>query len=425
MNLIESETKPLHIVSLEAESFKRLRAVRIKPDGSVVQITGRNGQGKSSVIDAIAAALGGGREAPDMPIRKGNKRASVTIDLGELIVERSFTPSGASLKVTSKDGAAIKSPQALLDSLVGNLAFDPLHFIHLDPREQLATLKKVAGLEAALAQVEQERTEAVQAKTLASREVKSIETQLAGVPDVEGPDAEVSAVELMDRMNVASETNARNAKARKWLADAFAKEVHYTSEMKRLEAELLAAKEAFKYAHDHIEQTRGEIEAMKDIDVAAIRAEMSSLEARNETARRRQHRKALVEKLEAARAAEKHAHREVEDAELSRDQSVRTAKMPVKGLGLDDNGVTYNGVPFEQASTAEQIRASVGMALAQNPRLRVMLVREGSLLDGASMGILAQIAEEHDAQVWVERVTNGEKVGIVIEDGEVAEGGAA
>lgn len=162
--------------------------------------------------------------------------------------------------------------------------------------------------------------------------------------------------------------------------------------------------------------TTAETKSMRVIQLEAI-------EARNEAARRRRERKRLATSLDAARDAERTAARKAEDAEASRERALSEADLPVKGLRFDEEGVTLNGIPFDQASTAEQIRASVAMGLAQNPTLRVMLVREGSLLDAESMTLLAEVADEWDAQLIVERVTDGNGVGITIEDGEVVKNG--
>ena len=49
----------MQIVELRAENVKRLSAVTIRPTGPVVEITGKNEAGKSSVLDSIWMALGG------------------------------------------------------------------------------------------------------------------------------------------------------------------------------------------------------------------------------------------------------------------------------------------------------------------------------------------------------------------------------
>jgi hypothetical protein len=105
--------------------------------------------------------------------------------------------------------------------------------------------------------------------------------------------------------------------------------------------------------------------------------------------------------------------------DAKRDASLAAAKFPVDGLGFTDDGVTFKGVPFGQASSAEQITVSLAMAMALNPKLRVIRILDGSLLDPDSMQTIAAMAGENDYQVWVERVSDTSGVGVVIEDGEV------
>jgi hypothetical protein len=99
-------------------------------------------------------------------------------------------------------------------------------------------------------------------------------------------------------------------------------------------------------------------------------------------------------------------------------EALRIVKLPLEGLGFDDEGVTYNGVPFKQSSGAEQLRVSVAMAMALNPTIRVLRVKDGSLLDDENMSVLEGMAKENDFQIWIEVVkTNG--VGFILEDGEI------
>ena len=128
----------MKIIELRAENVMRLKAVEITPDGTVQVIGGRNAQGKSAVLNAIWLALGGGKASKEtpLPIRDGEDKASVRLDLGDLVVTRSWTRKGTSLKVENAEGAQYKSPQSMLDALVGQLSFDPLAFTRLSPKEQ-------------------------------------------------------------------------------------------------------------------------------------------------------------------------------------------------------------------------------------------------------------------------------------------------
>src|SRR4051794_27498721 len=130
----------IKIISLECENFKRLRAVAIRPNGNLVEITGKNGAGKSSVLDAIWAALAGKKAIQKQPVRKGQEKAEITLDLGHLKVRRTFTDKGAdfttTLTVTSADGGKFASPQDVLDTLCGEFSFEPLAFARLKPEDQ-------------------------------------------------------------------------------------------------------------------------------------------------------------------------------------------------------------------------------------------------------------------------------------------------
>ncbi len=94
----------------------------------------------------------------------------------------------------------------------------------------------------------------------------------------------------------------------------------------------------------------------------------------------------------------------------------------INGLAFDAEGVTFNGIPFQQCSSAEQVRIAVAVAAALNPKIRVIRIADGSLLDSASMAEIERLAKEHDMQIWIERVDESGGVGIVIEDGAVREG---
>jgi len=102
-----------------------------------------------------------------------------------------------------------------------------------------------------------------------------------------------------------------------------------------------------------------------------------------------------------------------------RAKILAAATFPVPGLSIENGAVTFGGIPLDQASQAEAIRVSFGVAAALNPRIRIVMVRDGSLLDADSMAALAAAAAEHDVQVWVERVGDTDEGAIVIEDGTV------
>lgn len=176
------EPTPMRIVKLEASNVKRLVAVEITPDGNVIVIGGRNGAGKSSVLDSIAYALGGKDLVCERPLRAGADRGHVEVDLGDLVVRRTFTPSGGgSLTVSNKEGAVYKSPQAMLDKLVGRLSFDPLDFERMEAKRQLETLRALVGID--FSGIDAARAELYDERTAVNRTTKQLEARLATLPE--------------------------------------------------------------------------------------------------------------------------------------------------------------------------------------------------------------------------------------------------
>jgi len=139
----------MKILRLTAENILKLKAVEITPDGNTVIISGKNAAGKSSVLNAIWLALGGGEasRAIEHPLRLGEAEGEVELDLGDIIVRREYSGDRSRLIVENKAGARFGSPQGMLDELIGRLAFDPVAFSQLDGKKQVEALRQVTGLD--------------------------------------------------------------------------------------------------------------------------------------------------------------------------------------------------------------------------------------------------------------------------------------
>lgn len=161
-------TTPQTIISLRAENVKRLSAIEITPDGQpLVTVGGMNGAGKSSVLDAIQYACAGKAAMPEAPIRAGADRATILMRTQDYVIERRITPGGSTVTVRASDGSPLKSPQAVLDSLCADIAFDPLAFLRMKPKDQVAALAGLAGID--LAQHDAERQRIFAERTAANR----------------------------------------------------------------------------------------------------------------------------------------------------------------------------------------------------------------------------------------------------------------
>lgn len=400
----------MRIIALRAENVKRLRAVEITPEGDVVVIAGRNAQGKSSVLDAIWMALAGaaGAKETTRPIRDGEAEASVELDLGDLVVTRRWTNAGTTLNVASKEGAKYPSPQKMLDGLIGKLTFDPLEFAEASQKDQLATLLSVVDLPFDPAGVAAKRAGIYDQRTEANREVKRLEALLSEVepPPEDTPDEEVSAAEVAGALAAADdhlrELDALNARATEQ------------------EVKIEDLRVALAYAEDMLAATARRREQLGPApDPSPLRERLETVGQTNARVRAKKERARLQSELRMAQVRSQGFTTDLEAIDAAKAEALATAEMPLAGLSFDDEGVLYNDVPFAQASASERLRASIAIAMALNPQIRVIRITDGSLLDSENMGLISQMAAEHDFQVWIERVDETGEVGITIEDGAV------
>ncbi len=422
----------MKILRLNAENVKKLKAVEIKPDGSLVQITGANGSGKSSVLDSIFMALGGTKAIPSKPVRAGAAKAHIKLDLGEIVVTRRFTTAGGtSLTVEAADGARYQSPQKMLDDLLGTLTFDPLAFTRMDPKAQLETLRGMVQLEVNIDLLDADHRRDYEARTDINRRAKTLRAQADAIQvDADTPTEPVDVSELTAEMQRAGEHNAdierrkaNREKAKEQIAakraEAEAKRDRIEELRREIDALVVQATDVQQAAEDLENRINAAGELPPPTDVAAIRAKIDQAAATNAAVARRADRAEVERQAAAAEANAEKLTREIDERQKKRAEAIAAAVMPVPGLSFGDGEVIYNDLPFTQACSAEQLRVSVAIAMAANPKLRVLRIKDGSLLDENGLQLIAEMAEARDYQVWIERVDTSGKVGIVMEDGAV------
>lgn len=407
----------MRIITLTAENVKRLHAVEITPEGNVVVIGGRNAQGKSSVLDAIWMTLAGGAGSKEIskPIREGQEKASATVDLGDLKVTRRWTAAGTTLEVLSKDGLKHPSPQKVLDSLIGRLSFDPLEFAHQAAKEQLATLLSVVELPFDPEELNARRAQVFDTRTDVNRETKQLAAQVAGFGEVpaDTPDEEIEAGAILQELEQAQASNAERREAQDDVVDAKDTLAIAEAELAKAQTKLEGAKTALSAAETKLK------DAPALVDTDPIVARNRQRDEINRNVRTLTTRKQLEARHKASEKNGAQLTAQLEKIDHEKSEGLAAARMPLDGLSFDDTGVLYNGVPFSQSSAAEQLRVGVAIAMAVNPKVRVIRITDGSLLDSENMALLDEMCAEHDYQVWIERVDETGSVGITIEDGQV------
>ncbi|MCK5547709.1 MAG: hypothetical protein KAI64_01755, partial [Thermoplasmata archaeon] len=341
----------------------------------------------------------------------GQETARVEVDLGDIVVERKFTAKGSTLTVKSKDGAKYSSSQALLDKMAGSLSFDPLDFCRATPKDQVATLIEITGLD--LESITQERAALYVQRTAVGRRRDAAKAKVDGmVFDEDAPGEEVTVGDLVKRLSASKDLSAEKASV---LACIDKQEADIARLQEDLESNLKALRRDQKM-----------FLSMPDPeDEGDIEEEIENAEKVNAIVRANKAHRDVSDDLRADSRLYDETTAVIEAIDERKREALSSCELPVEGLSFDEDGIFYGGVPFSQASQAEQLRVSVAMGLAANPDLNTMLIHDGSLLDEANLAMLSDMAEEADAQLWVERVGHGPEVSVLIEDGEVRTENAA
>jgi DNA repair ATPase RecN len=410
----------MKIIKLIAENVKGLKAIEITPDGNFQIIGGKNGQGKSSVLDSIWLALGGkdAAKATDKPIRNGEETAFATVDLGDIVVTRKWKGETTTLEVKSKDGAKYSSPQGMLDKLIGNLSFDPLSFANQDEKKQKATLQELVGIN--FDKLDIERKGWYEERTFNNVSAKKLEGALSEMTPPNGaPDEEVSASDIISELNAAQDVISANASNRRELEALRANAMQAKNEITELEERLAAKKAAYEQLKASGEALKTEVELLVDPDTTNIQEKLQTVESTNSKVRAAKEYRRIEKEIKSYKEASDFLTKKMQEIDQTKLDTLQSAAFPITGLSLDENGITFNGIPFKQCSAAERLKVSMAMAIAINPQLRVIRILDGSLLDSDNLKLIEEMAKEKDYQVWVEVVDSSGTMGITIENGEI------
>jgi hypothetical protein len=416
--MTEKKIDSMKILRFYAENVLKLKAVEIVPKDNMVEIRGKNASGKSSILDSIVMALTGGKSIPEKPINKGADKGKIIIELPMYKITRSFTKDNSYLAIEAVDGSKIKSPQKFLDDLVGSISFDPLDFIN--KTEQRRVVLELIGVD--VDALDKEEKELREQRTIIGRDVKTAKATLDGLTfdqEVGSDSEEVSITDIAGKMNKDMEFNVEwdrkntENEDRKNEAKANRKKIdECRDEILRLEL----VNNGLKLDYENV---FAELSEEPKRDISDIQSQIAVAEDKN--------RKIRSNKL-YLEAKEKHADQtklydtktsEIETVEKKRKISLEGAKMPVAGLTFDENGLLYDGIPLAQASDGQKLMIGLQISMALNPTLRVLRIKDGSLLDNDNRAIIREIIKDQDFQLWMESVSDDKNVGIFIEDGGV------
>lgn len=409
--------QPLTIISLDVTNFARLKAVRIEPnEAGAVIISGRNAQGKSSVLDAIAQVIDSTKYKVPVPVHLGAEEANIIAVFGrggvpELVVKWKIDENGKKqLVVEDADGIKKSSPASLMKSLFGYLSVNPFAFATATKDEQLKILLGTTGFD--VEEWQESRKATFGQRTIINREVEKRRktVDLLPKPGDDVPREEQSTSELLQKLEQAREV-------RDLLANAFTVEDQWKFKVDELKAQLVEAEINLAKAVEY----RTAVDRVENVVIAdsipELEEQLANIDDVNRAARDARQYDETYRDFEAYVVESKKLTAKISEHDRELRDAIESIDIPIRGLSYVDDELRLNDVPFEAASHAEKITIGTALAIASQPEAGVILVEDASLMDEQTMAIITGMAEKHHMQVWLEVV--GEENGFVIEDGEV------
>lgn len=402
----------MKINKLEIENVKRIKAVKIEPtkDGLTI-IGGKNNQGKTSVLDSIAWALGGERFRPSQAQREGSvipPNLKVVMDNG-LIVERKGKNSD--LKVTDPSGK--KAGQQLLNEFIEQLALDLPRFMSANGKEKANTLLHIIGVDAKLADLEKQETELFNSRQALGRIADQKEKYAKEQPYFpDAPDTPVSASELIHRQQEILAKNGENQRLRANLHRLEQERQQINDQLSDLlrkqaeiEEKLRVAKLSAEDLHD---ESTAELEkSLADIDEInrKVRANLDKDKAEEDAKHyRKQYQNMTVE---------------IENIRSEKAALLYSTELPLPGLSVADGELIYNGAKWDCMSGSDQLKVATAIVRKLNPKCGFVLLDKLEQMDLDTLQDFGQWLEAEGLQAIATRVSTGDECSVIISDGYV------
>ncbi|MCI7325581.1 AAA family ATPase [bacterium] len=407
------------ITALEAENVKRIKAVALTPSPTGLTIVGgNNNQGKTSVLDAIAWALGGDKFRPNAAARDGAQappHLKVTLSNG-VVVER----KGKNSALTVTDPTGRRSGQQLLNAFVEPLALDLPRFMDSSDRDKADILLKIIGVGDKLTAADRQIKELYDRRTVIGQigaQKRHAAEELPEYPDA--PNEPVSAIELIQQQQEILLHNADNQRKRMKLAQLEEQEKQLGRRVQELSQELEMVEHQLTAVQQDVQNATKTVAQLRDESTSELEASIRSVEelnrrvnanllkskAEDEANRYAQEYSDLTEKLTAARA--------------QRMALLDGADLPLPGLSVEDGCLTYRGKRWRDMSGSDQLRVTTAIVRRLNPDCGFVLLDKLEQMDQATLAEFGRWLEDQGLQAIATRVSTGSECRIIIEDGRV------
>lgn len=407
------------INSLEIENVKRIKAVKIERVADGINIIGgKNNQGKTSVLDSIAWALGGEDFRPSNAVREGSvipPSLRVVLSNG-IIVERKGKNS--SLKVTDPTGK--KAGQTLLNEFVEKLAINLPRFMNSSNKEKANILLQIIGLKEELAALEFKEREIYQERLTVGRIADQKKKYAAEQIHYSGVPAEpVSPQELINQQQEILAKNGENQRKRQKVSQYEYQVSSLTDEVARIKKMLELKENELTEATYNLSIAKTDVIDLVDQSTEELEKNLAEIEEINRKVR------ANLDKAKAEEDAKQYEDlynthtQKLNDVRTEKYALLKNANLPLPGLSVEDGELTYNGKKWDSMSGSEQLKVSAAIVRKLNPKCGFVLLDKLEQMDIDTLNEFARWLEQEGLQAITTRVSTGDECSIIIEDGYV------
>lgn len=408
------------ITRLEIENVKRVRAVALAPDqNGLTIIGGKNGQGKTSILDAIAWALGGDKYRPSGAQREGSvipPMLHVELSNG-LVVER--RGKNSDLKVIDPNGN--KGGQTLLNEFIEQLALDLPRFMQSTSKEKANTLLKIIGVGDQLYALEQQEQTLYNQRHAIGQiadQKKKYAAELPEYPDA--PKEPVSASELIRQQQAILARNGENQRKRDHLEAITAQYHQLCSEI----AEMYSRLQGMESRRDELAAdmaiAQTDTAQLVDQSTAELEQNIADIEQINIKVRANLDKEKAEEDAKEYDAQYANLTAQIEDLRDQRIQLLAGADLPLPGLSVKDGELIYNGARWDCMSGADQLRVGTAIVRKLNPKCGFVLIDKLEQMDTDTLREFGEWLEAERLQAIATRVSTGDECSLIIEDGYAA-----
>lgn len=409
----------IKINKLEIENVKRVKAVKMEPTANGLTIIGgNNGQGKTSVLDSIAWALGGNKFKPSQAQREGSAippNLHIVMSNG-LIVERKGKNSD--LKVIDPDGN--KAGQNLLDSFIDELALNLPKFMQQSSREKASTLLQIIGVGEQLVLLEKEEQDTYNRRH-AIGQIADQKEKFAKEQEYypEAPKDLVSASDLIKEQQEILARNGENQRKRENLVNIQLLHKEATKNVERLKLELSEAETKLANAIQDLVTANKSVENLVDESTAELEKSITEIDAINRKVRANLDKDKAEEDARCYRAEYEELTKELTDVRKRKAALLESADLPLAGLSVEDGELIYNGFKWDNMSGSDQLKVATAIVRKLNSNCGFVLLDKLEQMDQESLKEFGDWLEAEGLQAIATRVSTGEECSIIIEDGYV------